>query len=264
VPHRWPQAAAELMQALAALMAASRIVYLRLGRLYPGLLSYVAFLALLNAVLGAQTSNSPGYFYSYLILEPLKCLVGFIAVRELVALIFDSYPGIRTAGRWAMYFGITVAIIISLVATLWTASAHGSHKLFYLEVCQRWIIFALALVIVAIVAFISRYPLHLARNTLFSCTCFTAMFLSDAVRLFLDNRAQYLYNIYVDRSESGFECICLLTWTALLRPCGDKLAPQAARHSPREKYLMEQLEAMNRLLAHVSRQGVSDGAVTPH
>jgi hypothetical protein len=229
---------------------------------YPALFSYVAFQALLNAVLGFQNSKSHGYFYSYFFLEPLSSLFGFMAVRELFTLIFGDYPGIRTAGRWTMYAGVSIAVIISLLATVWTGRVHASHGLFYLEICQRWIDVALALVIVAIVLFISRYPLHLSRNTLFSCAFFAAIFLGDAVRLFLDNRARYLYNHYVDLLETAFECACLLTWAVLLKPRDDdKATPPLASRLPREEYLLHQIKVMNRLLAQL--RGTDSALTSP-
>ncbi len=249
-----PQVAADLIQAAAATVAAARLLQLGLARQFPALLSYVAFLALVNAVLGLQNIHSRSYFYSWVFLEPIKCAVAIIAVRELFALIFGRYPDIRSAGRWAMYPGIGVAVTISLFATIWTGGANGRSKLFYVEVAERWIIFTLALVIVAILWFISRYPLHLGRNTLFSCAFFSAIFLSDALRLFLDSLTRYLYNHFVDHSESVFECICLLTWAILLRRGGDKSPPPPPPPSAREEYLLVQLDTLNELVTHVSRR----------
>jgi hypothetical protein len=249
-----PQSPADLTQAAAAAVAAARLVQLRLTGLFPALLSYVAFLALLNASLGLQKRDSSSYFYTYVSLEAVKCAVGIMAVREPFALIFDKYPGLRTAGRWAMYVGVTAAAGISLLTTIWTGGAHGSKDLFYFEVSERWVTCTLALVIVAILWFISRYPLHLGRNTLFSCAFFSAIFLSDAFRLLLDSLAPRLHSSYVDLSESAFECICLISWAVLLRRPDDKALPPPAPPSAREEHLLGQLEALNELMTHVSRR----------
>jgi hypothetical protein len=249
-----PQAAAELIHAAAAGVAVARLLQLRLARLYPALLSYVAFVALLNLALGLQNSDTLNYFYSYWFLEPLKCAVAVVAVRQLFAVIFDNYPGIRTAGRWAMYTGISIAVIVSILVTVWTGGANGRSKIFYLELWQRCIIFPLALVIIAILCCISRYPLHLGRNTLLSSAFFSAIFLSDALRLFLDSLTPYLYNLYVDRAESVFECIFLLTWAVLLKPQDDTIPARAAFTTPREDHLLQQLAALNQMMARAARR----------
>jgi hypothetical protein len=247
-------AVADLFQSAAAAAAAARLIQLRLAGRFPALLNYLLYVALLNGVLGAQNHSTILYFYSYVILEPFKCAVGILAVRELFALIFDNYPGIRTAGRWGMYAGLTVAISISLLTTVWTGGARGRSKLFYFEVTQRWIVFILALVICAILWSLSRYPLHLGRNTMVSSAFFSAVFLADACRLFLDSLTQYLYNLNVDRPESYFEGLCFLTWAALLRHAEDPMPERIKFSSPAEEHLLQQLAALNQLVTRASRQ----------
>ena len=248
------QAVADLIQSAAAAVAAARLVQLRLAGHFPALLIYLILVTLLNSTLGLQNDTSIEYFYSYIAFETLKCVAGIMAVRELFALVFDRYPGIRTAGRWAMYAGVTVAVGISLLVTVWTGGAQGRSKLFYFEVVQRWLVFTLALVICAILWSLSRYPLHLGRNTLISSGFFSAVFLADAGRLLLDSVNPYLYNRYVDRPESYFECVCFLAWAALLRAADDLKPVRMTFSSPREEHLLEQLAALNQFATRASRQ----------
>jgi len=249
-----PHVTAELVQATGAVAAAARLISAGLRKRFPALLAYLVFLALINLVLGLENAQSLLYFYSWVILEPLKCVFSVIAVRELFALTFDHYPGIRTAGRWAMYAGVVFAASISIAATIWAGGVHGRSKIFYFEAFQRSVIFTLAFVIGAILWSLSRYPLHLQRNTLVSSACFSALFLGDACRLFIDSLADYLYNLPIDRTESVFACLCLLTWAALLKPEIETTPARVSFPTPQEDHLLQQLNALNQLMTRAARR----------
>jgi hypothetical protein len=251
-------AVAELLQSASAGAAVARLIYLKLPQRFPALSSYLAFLAVVNLGFGLLDQTSAIYFWCYIVLEPLKCVLSVLAVRELLSLAFDYYPGIRTVGRWAMYAGVAVALGISLTLTgfFWSGTATGrAHsRLFYLEVSQRSIVFSLAVVIVAILFFVSKYPLHLSRNTLVSSVFFSVLFLSEASRLLLDSFAPRLNIDYVDWTESGFIVICLIGWATLLRP-----EPRTARarikfSRPQEDHLLQQLNSLNQLMTRSARR----------
>jgi hypothetical protein len=216
-----PHAVTELILAAAACTAVARWIYLNLAKEFPALLAYLAFLAVINLGYGLLDQGSASYFWTYVILEPLKCVFSIFAVREIFALTFVNYPGIRTVGRWAIYLGVSLALSISLLLTgfFWRGAARGrAHSgLFYFLVSQRSVVFTLALVIVVILLFLSRYPLQLSRNTLVSCAFFGILFLSEAAQLLIDSLAPGLYNHYVDWTESVFMAVCLVTWVATLQ-----------------------------------------------
>ena len=92
-----------------------------------------------------------------------------------------------------------------LTRFFWNTGAHGRQKwgVFYFEVAQRSIVFSLAVVIIAIIFVLSKYPLHLGRNTYVSCAFFSVLFLSEAVQLFVDAMMRELYNRYVDWTASA-------------------------------------------------------------
>jgi hypothetical protein len=254
-----PNAASELIQATVALAAVARLIYLNFVKQFPALLAFLAFLAAIDFRFGFEDQTSSTYFWSYIVLEPVYCLFAILAVRELLALTFREYPGIRTAGRWAMYAGIVFSLSISLVLTyfFWSGSAAGrahSPYLYYVELIKRCVFFTLALVIVTLLVFLSRYPLHLSRNTLVSSFFFSALFLSETARLLVDSMVTLLHNPAVDWAQSGFIFICLFGWTLMLKRESRTTPPQIRFPSPREEHLLQQLNSLNQLMARASRR----------
>src|SRR4051812_38034878 len=116
-----PNAPIELLQAAAALAAVARLTYLNLARQFPALLAFLVFLGALDLAFGVEDPKGPVYFWTYIFGEPLECVLAILAVRELLALTFADYPGIRTVGRWVMYSAVALSLCTSLLVTgaLW-------------------------------------------------------------------------------------------------------------------------------------------------
>jgi hypothetical protein len=253
-----PSAATELILASAAAAAAIRLICLNLAGDFPALLAYLAFVAVMNLGYGLLNQASAVYFWTYLVLEPLECAFSIVAVREVLALAFSDYPGIRTVGRWVMYGGVTLSLGISLLLTgfFWsgTASGRAHSRLFYFEVSQRSIVLTLALVILTILLFLSKYPLHLSRNTLVSSSFFSVLFLSEAIRLLIDSLAPQLNIHYVDWTEAVFMSICLAGWATLLKPETHRIPKRITFSTPQEDHLLQQLNALNQMMTRAARR----------
>jgi len=253
-----PQASSDLIQAAVGTVAVARLIHLNLAKRFPALLAYLIFLAAINVVYGLLNQASKGYYFSYVVLEPVECIFSIFAVRELFALTFDDYPGIRTVGRWVMYGGVALALGLSLLFTgfFWTSRTmvRGDARLYYVEVSKRPVVFTLAFVIVTILIFLSKYPLHLSRNTLVSSVFFSVLFLSEAARLIVDSLAPQLHNVYVDLGESAFTAICLVGWAALLRPEPSTAPTRVTFSTPQEDHLLQQLNSLNQLMTRAARR----------
>ena len=254
-----PTTATDLLESVAAGSAGGRLIYLGLGKQFPALLGFVIFVAVLNFAYGVMDRFSRPYFWTYVAIEPLEYIFRILVVRELLTVMFDNYPGIRTVGRWAMYAGIAVSAGASVALTrfFWNAGASGRHKwgLFYMEVTQRSVVFTLVAVIVAILFVLSKYPLHLSRNTYVSCAFFSALFLSEAAALLLDSTARVLHVDLVDQAESVFIALCLGSWALMLQPQSAP-APVArvAFSNPQEDHLLQQLASLNQLMSRAAKR----------
>lgn len=250
-----PQVATELSQAAAAAIAVARLTYLRLAPAFPALFAYLLFSAGYSLAFASLSPKSMAYFWVYVVVSPLVSVIYIFVVRELVALIFHKYPGIRTLGRWVLYGSVIVAAIISLAAARLVNSGYRHKKwgLYYIQSVERSVIFSLAIAIAAILFVISKYPLHLGRNTYVSSTFFSALFLSDALRLLVDSWTPQFFNHYVDWGEAFVITACLVAWAVMLQrePAPSR---RVAFSNMDENRLLGQLEALNQLMTRAARR----------
>jgi hypothetical protein len=250
-----PHVVTERVQAAAAAIAVGRLVYVGLAKRFPAVLAWLILEAISNFAYSILSPRSQAYFYTYFAVTPLDCILSILAVRELVNLIFTNYPGIRTVGRWAIYAGIVVAIVVSSALTIsWTNTYH--HKkwgLYYLESAQRSIVFSLVVVILAILFALSKYPLRLGRNTWVTSAFFSTLFLSEAAVLLFDSLAPNFYNHVADTTESFFIAACVGIWAFLLQPHSVPVS-RVAFASPQEEHLLRQLDALNQLMNRAARR----------
>jgi hypothetical protein len=245
----------EIIQAIAALTAVVRLSLNRLAGRQRALLGFLIFTAAFLMALASAHPHSARYFWTYLAGETLNGVFSIWAVREMFELIFERYPGIRTGGRWAMYLGTAAASAVALLVTAFFRRPHeGSIHLFYFEILDRAVFFTLSVVVVTILVFLSRYPLHLSRNTYVSTGFFSAVFLSEALVLFFDSISNLLFSVQLDVAQILFSAACFIAWAAMLQPETQAAARRVVFESPEEHELLQQLDSLNRLLSRVGRQ----------
>jgi hypothetical protein len=255
---------ADLFESAAATVAVARLIHLDLARRFPALLAWLIVLGTTDFAFSLLPQNSFLYFWIYVGAEPVACVFGILAVRELLAIVFRDYPGIRSVGRWCVYAALALAGTASVGASMVFSRdrSHSSIHLLYIEVLQRSVVFTLALVILTVMFALSRYPLNLGRNSIVSSVFFSAIFLSDAVRLLVDSLSTALNNQFADLTEATVIFLCLGTWAVLLlqetarMPVIDENAAEKALEgftNPAEAQLLSELDSLNRLLTRAAR-----------
>jgi len=247
----------EFVQSAAALIALARLTYLNLTKQFRALAWYLSLLVVSHLLFGALSRQWVGYFWYYVALNPLESAAGIFAVRELIALIFANYPGIRTVGRWALYAAILVSVGTSIALTgLFSYSGSQPRSkwgLYYIGMEQRSINLTLVIAILAILFVISKYPLNLGRNTYLSCAFFSAMFLIEAGQLLVDGSKRLVFSELAENVAAISTSACLFVWGFLLRAQAAP-APRTAVPTAHEDRLLQQLEALNSLMIRTARR----------
>jgi hypothetical protein len=245
-----------ISQAAAAAFAAARLLHFRLRSRYPILFSYLIVSSILSSVFSVLSVKSHAYYWAYIVTQPVSWCAAALAVREMFALIFKDYPGLQTAGRWSFYaaLAISVAVSIVLARTFHARNASTSPQLVYMLQLDRWIGITLTVTIIILMLFLSRYPLHLARNTYVASGFFSAIFLATGAIKLLDSLAAHLFIDYADRAEVIFSAVCFVGWGLMLRPAENPAPARAVINQPREAQLLQQLESLNQILSRSSRR----------
>ena len=233
---------------------AGRLVALGLTKRQPALLSALSVRCLLALMALVLPQASTFYFWSYVLLSPLDGPVSFLAVRESLGLVLHQYPGIRSIAQWTMYGAVAVALFASIVlsAAYWRGS--GPHtNLYYIEVFNRSLTFALAVVVTSLLLFLSHYRLDLSRNRLVSSVAFGGVVLADAVTLFIDSNSARLHSPTIDLVNVAFGSVCIAAWGFLLQreTVSESRPPRDPR--PGDEQRLQQLRALDDFVSRAGR-----------
>jgi hypothetical protein len=205
-------------------------------------------------------TNSDTYAYIWAWSEPFVLLFYILVVIELYRLVLERYPGLYTAGRWAMYASVAISVtisVLSLLPKLTPATPQHTRKLAYFFVTERGVDTALAVFIILLLLFLSRYPIKLSRNARVHAVIYCVFFLSNTLGLLMRG----LFGMRVaDTVNTAFTMInvgSVLAWLILLSPAGEEVhAPQKRVASDHERRLLTQLDTLNATLLRVSRQQI--------
>lgn len=201
-------------------------------------------------------TGSLNYLHVWMLTQPILWLFHILLVAELYRLILEGHPGIYSIGRWAMYGAVAIAVCISVLTLLphFTPKTTQQSKYLRLEFStDRGIDFALAIFLLLILLFLSRFPIKLSRNVLVHSGVYTVYFFINSLAVFL----RTLFGITASASTSlllmAGSCVCLVAWLVLLNPRGEQVQTNfPAISSQREKNALRQLAALNATLLRVS------------
>lgn len=240
-----------ILQAAAAAFAAARLLQLRLTSRFICLFSYLVATFLFDLGLSVVSPYSQAYFWIYLVAGPTIWVTAPLAVFQLFSLIFRDFPGLRTIGRWALNGALALSIIVSaaILRAPWPSETARTKALYYELIFDRSIHFALAVIILVLIWFLSRYPLHLGRNTYVASGFFSAVFLAESVSRLIDTLTPALYANDVDRVEIVVVAMAFTVWGVMLRAASTAPVPARVPANPgREAELLRQLDTLNGIL----------------
>lgn len=243
------------IQAFAATLAATRLLRLGQAKIQSGLFLYLSLCSISNLALSAFSLRSSSYFWGYLALQGATDIASIMVVRQLFSTAVEPYPGIQTAGRWMMYVAVSASLVTSIALTLisWRNGENTSRNLYYVLHSHQLLQFALALVIVLMFLFLSRYPLNLHRNTYVSGYFFGGIFLIEAASALIATLSTRLFFKSLDDAVTVIIAICFLAWAALMRKQAE-LPIRVRPNTPHDAELINELESLNRTLSRVGRR----------
>ncbi|MCU1326556.1 MAG: hypothetical protein JWN34_1926 [Bryobacterales bacterium] len=234
------------MQAAAYAYTAWRLFARGLGGRQSGLFGFLLFRCAFMLSSALLPERSHLYFWTYVILMPLDCVVSVVAVREAIGLVLDDYPGLRSVGRITMYGAVVVSTLsaVLIAAAFWRE--HIPSNLYYVQVSTRSAGFGLAVILMSLLIFLSHYPLSLTRNRLLSSVAFGAIFLSEAAALFIDSRSDTLRSPAVDLASVAFGAVCLVIWGTFLESKTVEV-PAKSPDGPDDERLLLQLRSLEEM-----------------
>jgi hypothetical protein len=202
-------------------------------------------------------ANSKIYFYFWLCTEPLFWIFQVLVVRELIGLILRRHKGLYTLGRWAMYVGIGVSVVLSVLslAIRFTAATPSRNRaVAFIMGTDRGVTLCLALFLVFMVLFIRRCPISLGRNIILHTVLFTAFFLGNSLTdLFRSLFGIHLYAT-IDTGLMALSAACTFGWFIFLSPKGEEVEVNLMPVSPeREERMLSHLDSLNATLLKVGR-----------
>jgi hypothetical protein len=244
------------VHAVAAALAAARLLALRIAKRQRAIFCLLILTALADLFLAVSPIGSREYFWRYLAVQPLSLIADTAVVLELFHFTMAAYPGVETAARRVLRGVIAISALgsVALTAASWDTRTNPSH-VYYLLVINHAVQFGLALTVIALLLFLSRYPIRLPRNTYVSCYFFSAVFLVEAADSLLAALSPLLFSRLVDMAAVLILSGLLLVWTSMLRHQSEDSVISGVHFGDNDAgALLLQLESLNRTLSRVSRQ----------
>jgi hypothetical protein len=202
--------------------------------------------------------KSPAYFYLWVVTEPLFWVLQILVLRELIRLVFERHRGLYTLGRWAMYLGVIVSAslsVLSLTLKFQPGTAQHSRVISYFYGTGRGVNLCLALFLILMTLFISRYPVFLGRNIILHLVLFTAFFLGNSLTDLLRSVLGIHLFTAIDIGLMALAAACTFGWFFFLTPKGEEVEVNLPRlSSDREERILYHLDSLNATLLKVSRK----------
>jgi hypothetical protein len=219
---------------------------------------FVIYAAAHGIVASCLDYESDAYFWFWIVTQPAILILYIWVVTELIGLVLARHKGFHTAGRWAMYAGITVSAIISTATLLPKITPELPQKTQYLSyflAAERAVDLSLAIFLVLMVALLNFYAFPLTRNVIVHAVVYTIFFVSSSLWTILRNVFGLKYDVSVSNALMTVSCLCILAWLFLLSPKGEEVRVKAPWYGPeQEERLLSHLDNLDAALLKIARK----------
>ena len=249
----------EALLAVSCGAASLKLFVTGLFRRYRFLSAYLVFYFLYTiGLLFIGDVRSPAYLKYWVINEPLLWLFYVLTILELYSLVFEKHQGLYTLGKWFLYSGFLVSILISgltLLPHLEFGEIQQSTILSYFYPIERGLDFSLLVFLLFILILLTRYPVPLSRNVIVHSITYAAFFFSNALAMF----ARVIFGLALSHTVStlalGVSTVCSLIWLFFLTPAGEHAQLRAPWLSPEhEGQILAHLNSLNATMLKISRK----------
>ena len=246
---------ANLVAGLALLF---RLALAKLASRYPFLFIYLIIDAVGSAsgILIPVRSNL--YAYAYMATQVASIAAVAAVLLEMCKLTLATHPALASFSRAVVGYvavgsGVIAALTIFLDDEIRPAQSMVLHRFFTVE---RIMDLALVVFLLAIIMFLTWFPVKVCRNIATYATGFAVYFFARSFVLLMVNR---LPPDYVDAMSALMLCIsltCLISWIWSLRPEGEEIITVTGhRWNPGAfDRLSRQLNSINGAVARLGRQ----------
>jgi hypothetical protein len=228
-----------------------------LHRRYRVFFVYLVFSSLRSGALLALDVRSGSYMKLWIITEPVLWIFYILLVLELYSLILESHKGLYTAGKWAMYGAVALALLFTF-ATI--APSSGSllvptDLMAAFMLIERALLLSLVVFLILLLAFLSRYPVTLSRNVLIHSVVYSAFFLSGSLTFLARTLLGWHVARPINTLVMAVTGLCVLAWAVLLGSRGEVRTRTAfIWNAGEEERLLGQLDTLNAALVRAARK----------
>ena len=134
-----------------------------------------------------------------------------------------------------MYLATAVSVtisVLSLLPRITPAMPQRSRIMGYIYATERGVDFSLAIFILLILFFLSRYPVPLSRNVAVHAVVYSIFFLSNTLGLLLHSIFGLHLKNEVDMFLMGTSSACVVAWLVLLNAKGEEVRVQHPAFRP--------------------------------
>lgn len=197
------------------------------------------------------------YFLLYVSSQALKIVLAIFVVLELYQIVLADHPAISRFGRDVVLYVLGAAAVVAGCAIAFDASVPPGRSIFLqrFNSFERTMDLWMLLFLLMIAAFMTWFPVRLARNSFLYMAGFVLYFSTRSVGLLITNLAPRLIG-WMDSIMLVVAILCLMTWTFALRRKDDETTVVIGHRWNPEAMdrLTGQLSAINDRLVRLSRR----------
>ncbi len=240
------------LSAVGFAVTAARLYSAGLARRYRALFLYSVFNVPVFGSGAFLRTDSPAFFYLYLIAEPMGWVLSAWLVIELYGLVLERHQGLFTVGRRAMYAILGAAILVSMLTLLphiTPEMPQASRMIGYYTAVARGLNCALAVFLLLMLVFLSLFAVSPNRNVLIHSVVYTGFFLSNTLGNILHTVFGLKYAVTLNAVLVASSCACTFAWCILLTRRGEAVRVVQPWFGPdQEERILGHLDALNATL----------------